>query len=40
MSFSSLGFATPLLELLESMGLREATPIQARAIPAVFEGKA
>lgn len=39
MSFSSFGFATPLLERLESVGLKEATPIQQGAISAVLAGK-
>ena len=39
MSFSSFGFAAPLLERLEGLGLREATPIQQGAIPAVLSKK-
>ena len=39
MSFSSFGFASPLLQLLEKARLTEPTPIQKKAIPAILEGK-
>ena len=39
MSFSSFGLAPPLYELLESVGLQEATAIQEGTIPAILEGK-
>lgn len=37
MSFSSFGFSTPLLELLQERSFLAATPIQAGAIPAILE---
>lgn len=39
MSFSSFGFAAPLVQLLERVRLTEPTPIQLGAIPAILEGK-
>ena len=39
MQFSELGLSQALLDALAREGYREATPIQARAIPAVREGR-
>ena len=39
MSFSDLGLAPELLRAVSDNAYTEATPIQARAIPAVLEGR-
>ncbi|MBD1572199.1 DEAD/DEAH box helicase [Vibrio sp. S17_S38] len=39
MSFSSLGLSAPLLKAVEEQGYNTPSPIQAKAIPAVIEGK-
>lgn len=39
MSFSSLGLSAPLLKAVEEQGYTTPSPIQAKAIPAVIEGK-
>ncbi|MGB8326866.1 MAG: DEAD/DEAH box helicase [Steroidobacteraceae bacterium] len=38
-SFDSLGLSPPLLRAVQDLGYSETTPIQARAIPAVLEGR-
>lgn len=37
--FDEFGFDPQLLDGLEAMGFEEATPVQARAIPAIMEGR-
>lgn len=39
MSFDSLGLSTPILEAVKAQGYSEPSPIQAKAIPAVLEGR-
>lgn len=39
MSFASLGLCTPILEAVANQGYETPSPIQAKAIPAVLEGK-
>ncbi len=39
MKFSELGLSEPLLRALDAQGYTEPTPIQARAIPAVRDGR-
>lgn len=39
MSFSTLGLSSPLLKAVEAQGYTTPSPIQAKAIPAVIEGK-
>lgn len=39
MSFTSLGLSAPILEAVAEKGYETPTPIQAKAIPAVLEGK-
>ncbi|MBI9090549.1 MAG: DEAD/DEAH box helicase [Desulfobacterium sp.] len=39
MSFSSLGLSAPILEAVAEHGYETPTPVQARAIPAVVQGK-
>lgn len=39
MSFNNLGLSDALLQAIEQMGYREATPIQAQAIPVVLQGR-
>ncbi|RUO25934.1 ATP-dependent RNA helicase RhlE [Aliidiomarina minuta] len=39
MSFKSLGLCAPVLAVLEEQGYTEPTPIQAKAIPAVLDGR-
>lgn len=39
MSFTSLGLSAPILDALSEQGYGKPTPIQAKAIPAVLEGK-
>lgn len=39
MKFSEFGFDDSLLEGLDMMGFKEATPIQQQAIPAILEGR-
>ncbi|MCP4698142.1 MAG: DEAD/DEAH box helicase [Gammaproteobacteria bacterium] len=39
MSFSSLGLSAPILEAVAEQGYEIPSPIQAKAIPAVIEGK-
>ena len=39
MSFSSLGLSAPLLEAVAEQGYETPSPIQAKAIPAVIEGR-
>jgi ATP-dependent RNA helicase RhlE len=38
-SFDSLGLSPPLLRAVQDLGYSETTPIQARAIPPVLEGR-
>lgn len=38
-TFASMGLSAPLLQALEKEGLKEPTPIQAKAIPAGLEGR-
>ncbi len=38
-TFEELEFNDPLLEALDVMGFKEATPVQAAAIPPIFQGK-
>ena len=37
--FDSLGLPTPILRVLEEMGYKEPSPIQAQSIPSILEGK-
>ncbi len=39
MSFSSLGLSAPILEAVAEHGYETPTPVQAKAIPAVLQGK-
>ncbi|GAB7528772.1 DEAD/DEAH box helicase [Pseudomonas sp. 3A(2025)] len=39
MTFASLGLIEPLLRALEALGYQTPTPVQAKAIPAVLEGR-
>jgi superfamily II DNA/RNA helicase len=39
MKFEELGFSEAILEALSYMGFEEATPIQEKAIPEIFNGK-
>jgi len=39
MNFAELGLVPSLLQNLETLGYKEPTPIQAKAIPAVLEGR-
>ncbi len=39
MIFKDLGLTDPILEAIESLGYTEPSPIQAKAIPSVIEGK-
>ena len=39
MKFDELGFSDSILESLSYMGFEEATPIQEKAIPEIFQGK-
>ena len=39
MSFDSLGLSAPILKALNEKGYTEPSPIQAKAIPAVLDGK-
>ena len=39
MLFTSLGLSDPILKAIEETGYTEPTPIQAKAIPLVLEGK-
>src|SRR6195952_2262380 len=39
MTFASLGLIEPLLRALEALGYQTPTPVQAKAIPPVLEGR-
>ena len=39
MSFSAFGFPSSILASLDRQNFKQATPIQAQAIPAILEGK-
>lgn len=38
-SFDTIGLCSPLLKTVKAMGIKEPTPIQSRAIPAILAGK-
>ncbi|MEZ4985917.1 MAG: DEAD/DEAH box helicase [Saprospiraceae bacterium] len=39
MKFTEFGFTDDILDSLDAMGFKEATPIQQQAIPAIMEGR-
>lgn len=39
MTFSSMGLSDPILQAIETQGYNKPSPIQAKAIPAILEGK-
>src|SRR5437879_9178598 len=39
MDFGGLGISEPVLQSLREMGFEEPTPVQARAIPLLLEGR-
>lgn len=39
MGFTSLGLSAPILKAIQEKGYDTPSPIQAKAIPAILEGK-